>query len=231
MMPQKSRFASNRPAFTLVELLTVIGIITILIAILMPVLHRARETAWRTRCLSNIRQITTAWHAYALANDGLLVSANTGPGGWASAGNTDEDIKTGLLYPYVKTPEVYRCPSDFNLKNVRTYSINSFLNGEPFGRAALVRLTQINQPSHVFVAIEEYDPRGYNINSFGFDPSNSGQWVDVPAHLHGDGCTMSFADGRAEYWQFADPRTKTLQIGDPEVNSPDLRYLISMAGY
>src|SRR5688572_14143134 len=105
--PSTCAFTRRRPAFTLVELLVVIGIIAVLISLLMPALGKARETARRVNCMSNMRQLSTAWVAYAQANKGHIVPAENDPDAWADAGNTDDAVIAGLLYPWVPDPRVY----------------------------------------------------------------------------------------------------------------------------
>src|SRR3954464_10970458 len=71
--------SNRKTGFTLVELLVVIGIIALLISILLPSLNRARETANRVKCASNLRQIGQAILLYANENKGAY-PRTYGPG-------------------------------------------------------------------------------------------------------------------------------------------------------
>ena len=59
-----------RRGFTLVELMVVIGIVSLLISILLPALTRARQTARDVQCLSNLHQLGVAFQIYANQNEG-----------------------------------------------------------------------------------------------------------------------------------------------------------------
>jgi len=116
-------------AFTLIELLVVISIISLLMAILIPVLGRARELGQRAVCLSNLRQLTLAWLAYADEHDSKIVRGGgstykstigrltleswVGPAFRSpnkSRSELLENPRKGALWPWIKDIDVYRCP-------------------------------------------------------------------------------------------------------------------------
>lgn len=87
-------FGVRRPAFTLVELLVVIGIIGVLISFLLPVMAKARAQAVSVQCASNLRQLAGVWQMYANANAGVSCPARlprlSGASSVYGLGNGDE---------------------------------------------------------------------------------------------------------------------------------------------
>jgi len=119
----------NKRGFTLIELLVVIAIISILSAILFPVFARARESARRTSCMSNMKQIGLGIMMYVQDYDehypmgwyGDVVQTQSGtPGAYFNTCDPSACSGSGighfitwmdLVYPYVKSVQVFQCPS------------------------------------------------------------------------------------------------------------------------
>jgi prepilin-type N-terminal cleavage/methylation domain-containing protein/prepilin-type processing-associated H-X9-DG protein len=104
--------------FTLVELLVVIGIIAILIAILLPALAKSRESARRAACLSNLRQVHTAFFFYAgNYKDQVPLGYRAGNKQFNSmmySFTTAKIVLFGWLYNerLMRNPNVFFCPSE-----------------------------------------------------------------------------------------------------------------------
>ena len=75
-----------QPGFTLIELLVAIAIIAILSVILFPVFAQARESARRTGCISNVKQLTLAFAQYTQDFDEFMPGSVSGPTGAAMSG-------------------------------------------------------------------------------------------------------------------------------------------------
>jgi len=105
----------KRRAFTLIELLVVIAIIAILAAILFPVFARARESARKTQCTSNLKQIGTSFQMYTADNDERMPQNEfTNDGSCASMINRTawQGTISNALQPYIKNTGIFKCPSD-----------------------------------------------------------------------------------------------------------------------
>src|SRR5579859_2850774 len=237
--------ASQRRAFTLVEVIIVLGIIILLMGLLFPLIGRAKEAAKRTQCLSNLRSLTQAWIAYAADNGRHFCSSDpTTPQGWINRVPLLDPkmlgpVKSGRLFPYVNEITFFHCPDDTSdptnpLAPPSSYAINGLLNG-PIGIPfTLTKLEDIQSAPGTFVFIEQCLPAGSNVPGktpccfatpiFPSPVLGLNAW---PGENHrgakagSEGTCISFADGHAIFWQYADPRTGNIaQSAESGQNGP-----------
>ncbi len=103
---------NRKSGFTLIELLVVIAIIAILAAILFPVFARAKMTAQRSACLSNLRQLASACHIYADFWNDYYPPARIGYWPWGNFQDPNRGLRP--LERYLKSTDVLFCPSFVN---------------------------------------------------------------------------------------------------------------------
>ena len=197
-------------AFTLVEMLVVVGIISVLIAVLMPALTMARRQAEATQCASNLHQMGMALQMYSQANGGWLPAWS----GWHTwpVGLSDDSpgpAWTIELMPYIGRPDspVYNCPSFRSPVKCRNYFLAAQWSGRS-GRHAM-KLSDVTMTSR-FVLGGEKTQRGLYPPPFGqsehqsddADPDDFGAgrpvlawpWDQGGFYMHSHGNNILFDD-------------------------------------
>lgn len=210
--------AERRAGFTLIELLTVMAVLAVVAALLLPALGRVRSRAQGVSCLNHLRQWGLATQLYVLDHDDLLPPEGTpNPADTATNAGWYIQLPRELgLAPYHTMPwrtnaavnpgrVLWLCPANrrrSNGRNLFHYCLNENLNdtGE---ENHPVRLSSLNRPAALVWL---------------FDSKNLpavGSWSYVHTNLHRDGAQFSFLDGHAAwfrntaYWDFErrGPRT------------------------
>jgi prepilin-type N-terminal cleavage/methylation domain-containing protein len=167
---------AQKRGFTLIELLVVIAIIAILAGLILPVLARARESARRTACASNLKQIGTGLGMYAdVPANGVYPQFPIGAPG-ATADNAREALNL-LFNLYISDYRIFSCPSAPTISKLQTLSPSTAA-----GAMGATKLTtamcgygydQRHTPSHAMAAVASDTPTG-GLNTAADEPNNHG---------------------------------------------------------
>jgi len=254
------RRSQHGPGFTLIELLVVIAIIAILASMLLPVLGKAKVKAQEMACCGNFKQLQTCWHMYVDDNkDGLPGNTALNPGDLSSRdawsadpsswvqGNAWSDVsltnlQRGVLYRYLQSPGIYRCPADKStvrdqgvVPRTRSVSMSMYMNfrnlsDDPGYPLCWHRQSQIQRPGPSLAAVFiDENEKSIQQSAFGINaPDNLTlfnsplwTWISFPATRHNHGCVLSFADGHVETWRWRESNTiKISQLNDWLVTKP-----------
>jgi prepilin-type N-terminal cleavage/methylation domain-containing protein/prepilin-type processing-associated H-X9-DG protein len=252
------RVPSRYAGFTLIELLVVIAIIAILAGMLLPGLTKAKQKGDGVVCLNDLKQLQLAWFMYASDNNDKLAPnlglafPQTTDNTWVrgvlnldgdGVGNSDNtnllNLQASLLYPYLKSVAVFKCPADHStatIKGIRYPRVRSLTMNNWLGRylpdgslgevgfpgdevyRINVKLSQLTDPPplRTFVFIDERED-SINDGVFYVGMGRRGSdayWIDLPAAYHNRAAGLSFADGHAEIKKWLDPRTIPPMISD-----------------
>ncbi len=186
-----------RSGFTLIELLTVIAIIGILAAIIIPTVGSVRNKAKGVRCTSNLRQIGVAIRGFANDNKGMMVPYRGEP---TSAENTTPILWTEYLVPYmsIKTPDgkmptladgadykedsrfFYMCPASpvpVNWRAWGNYALHPVVMKATNSAKPNFPITKVQRPSQLILIADGSVFTGAGLNG-GASDDNSGQYFN-----------------------------------------------------
>jgi len=197
----QSRHSTNSlRAFTLIELLVVIAIISILAAILFPVFARARESARRASCMSNLKQIGLGIMMYVQDYDekyplSFTYHTEVPPtGSWGSSSSGYYWFWQQIIYSYTKNVQLYSCPSG-DTTAAYPYSGNYGTNDNIMSTATSLTLSALDSPSTTYLAFDAGPYRMMISSSRDDVTSPQGYYWYLPGSQKYTGCAATGCHG------------------------------------
>lgn len=211
-------FSCGRKGFTLIELLVVIAIIALLAAILFPVFARAKASAKQTQCLSNLHQIGGAIGLYMndyddIFPDAVDASDRAHPEIW----DGHPDFKARIpsmplmdeaLQPYLKSKEVFHCPSDTGTQVLD--------NNFPTGFVTSPSMYATYKSSYLFrteIAFKYFSQDRFQL------PTNVNVLFDGAGHWHGNNRALQPSDDFNDFLSLTNGYRYNTLFGDLHAKS------------